>query len=188
MEYNQYSIFVLINQGICRKIMQKGVGFMKMDIRGKNILTIVICAIFVIGGAIAIYFTTNHRIDDGVKAKADSISQLTNKSYEDYEAALITYHANLKKHQDLDDTMPGIVLPDDMNDITQFPGTLEDAGLDPENIIQDEDGTYIYLIQNGDTLTQLSAAFGYSVDQIANFNQIRDVNLIYANSVLRIPE
>lgn len=46
----------------------------------------------------------------------------------------------------------------------------------------------IYMIQKGDTLTKLSRQFSYSVDELANFNQIRNVNLIYANSVLRIPQ
>lgn len=45
----------------------------------------------------------------------------------------------------------------------------------------------IYFIDDGDTLTSISARFGYSVDQIANYNQVRDVNLIYSNSVLRLP-
>lgn len=61
------------------------------------------------------------------------------------------------------------------------------AGLDPANVVQDADGTYVYVIQPGDTLTDISRAFGYSVDDIANKNGIRDVNLIYANSSLRIP-
>ena len=44
------------------------------------------------------------------------------------------------------------------------------------------------MIQDGDTLSQLSAAFGFSVDELASFNHIRDVDIIYANSSLRVPE
>lgn len=65
--------------------------------------------------------------------------------------------------------------------------SVSSAGLDPANVVQDADGTYVYVIQPGDTLTDISRAFGYSVDDIANKNGIRDVNLIYANSSLRIP-
>ena len=161
---------------------------MKTDTRNKNILTIAICSLLVLGSLVAIVITIDNRIKHDVSAKSNSIYELTSKSYVSYEAALAAHHNNLVKHQGFNNTVPGIVIPDDITDVMQFLGTLEDAGLNPKNIIQDEDGTYIYLIQNGDTLTQLSAAFGYSVDQIANFNQIRDVNLIYANSALRIPE
>ena len=44
-----------------------------------------------------------------------------------------------------------------------------------------------YIIQYGDTLSEISARFGVSVDTIAIQNQIRDVNVIYAGSALVIP-
>lgn len=46
----------------------------------------------------------------------------------------------------------------------------------------------IYYIKSGDTLCGISTSTGYSVDEIAELNKIRDVNLIYADSVLRIPD
>lgn len=49
-------------------------------------------------------------------------------------------------------------------------------------------GDAIYIIKSGDTLTDISRLFGYSVDKLANYNEIRDVNLIYANSTLRVPQ
>lgn len=52
---------------------------------------------------------------------------------------------------------------------------------------QDSSNSLIYDIKPGDTLTSISHEFGFSVDQIANLNQIRDVNVIYAGSSLRIP-
>lgn len=45
----------------------------------------------------------------------------------------------------------------------------------------------VYIVQRGDTLCEISAAYGVSVDAIANENQIRDVNLIYTGSALVIP-
>lgn len=45
----------------------------------------------------------------------------------------------------------------------------------------------VYEIVWGDTLSELSLKFGVSVDALANYNQIRDPNLIYADSALRIP-
>ena len=44
------------------------------------------------------------------------------------------------------------------------------------------------VVKSGDTLTDLSRDYGRSVDAIANHNGIRDVNLIYEDSVLVIPE
>ena len=46
----------------------------------------------------------------------------------------------------------------------------------------------IYIIRKDDTLTYLSRLFGYSVDKIANLNEIRDINLIYEGSSLQIPD
>ncbi|ROR76024.1 LysM domain-containing protein [Plantibacter flavus] len=45
----------------------------------------------------------------------------------------------------------------------------------------------IYVIQEGDTLTDLSARFGMSIDYIANYNAVRDVNVISEGAVLRVP-
>jgi LysM repeat protein len=66
--------------------------------------------------------------------------------------------------------------------------SLEVAGVDTSHIVEKADGTMVYMIQPGDTLTSISATLGYSVDELANFNQIRNVNLIYANSALRVPK
>lgn len=54
-------------------------------------------------------------------------------------------------------------------------------------VTQDSNNSPVYDIKPGDTLTSISHEFGFSVDQIANLNQIRDVNVIYAGSLLRIP-
>lgn len=45
----------------------------------------------------------------------------------------------------------------------------------------------VYIIQHGDTLSELSATLGYSVDELAQYNSIRNVNRIYTGSVLRLP-
>lgn len=44
-----------------------------------------------------------------------------------------------------------------------------------------------YVVKPGDTLSEISCKFGVSVDALAKVNDICDVNLIYAESVLRIP-
>lgn len=60
--------------------------------------------------------------------------------------------------------------------------------LDGDNLYYTKDGRLIYNINWGDTLSYISRDFGYSVDKIANLNDIRNVNLIYANSSLEIPQ
>lgn len=46
----------------------------------------------------------------------------------------------------------------------------------------------VYVVQNGDTLSSISAATGVSVDRIAEANGIRNVHLIYRGSALVIPQ
>lgn len=45
----------------------------------------------------------------------------------------------------------------------------------------------VHIIKRGETLCDISRAYGVSVDAIANANGIRDVNVIYADSALVIP-
>lgn len=56
-----------------------------------------------------------------------------------------------------------------------------------EFVVVDPEGNMVYLVQKGDTLSELSGILGYSVDELAEYNQIRDVNLIYVAESLRIP-
>lgn len=46
----------------------------------------------------------------------------------------------------------------------------------------------IHIVQPEDTLSSISAQYGVSVDAIAKANKIRDVNLIYDDSALKIPQ
>ena len=49
-------------------------------------------------------------------------------------------------------------------------------------------GQQIYVVQDGETLSSISAATGVSVDRLAEANGIRNVNLIYRGSALVIPQ
>lgn len=57
------------------------------------------------------------------------------------------------------------------------------GGQDQQTQRKDE----IYIVQWGDTLTSISAKYGISVDMLAEYNHIRDVNLIYADSAMLVP-
>lgn len=45
----------------------------------------------------------------------------------------------------------------------------------------------VYYIQWGDTLSQISLDSGVSVERLAEYNAIVDVDLIYADAILRVP-
>lgn len=49
-------------------------------------------------------------------------------------------------------------------------------------------GQQIYVVQDGETLSSISAATGVSVDRLAEANGIRNVHLIYRGSALVIPQ
>ena len=49
-------------------------------------------------------------------------------------------------------------------------------------------GQQVYVVQDGDTLSSISAATGVSVDRLAEANGIRNVHLIYRGSTLVIPQ
>lgn len=46
---------------------------------------------------------------------------------------------------------------------------------------------HVYYIQAGDTLTSISAEFEISVDALAEYNRVRDVNVINEGAVLLVP-
>lgn len=56
-----------------------------------------------------------------------------------------------------------------------------------ENVVLTEDGRTIYHIQKGDTLSSISSITGVSVNELAEFNHIYNVNMIFADSSLQIP-
>lgn len=67
---------------------------------------------------------------------------------------------------------------------------IEDSTIDCSNFkVIDRNGQEtVYVIQNGDTLSSISGRVGYSVDELAEYNHIADVNLIYSDSALRLPQ
>lgn len=56
-----------------------------------------------------------------------------------------------------------------------------------EYVVVDIDGNMVYLVNKGDTLSDVSGKVGYSVQELAAFNGIDDVNLIYTGQTLRVP-
>lgn len=56
-----------------------------------------------------------------------------------------------------------------------------------EFVVVDPEGNMIYFVKKGDTLSAVSKIVGYSVDELAEYNHIKNVNLIYIDESLRIP-
>ncbi len=56
-----------------------------------------------------------------------------------------------------------------------------------EFVVVDPDGNMVYIVKKGDTLSAVSGIVGYSVDELAEYNHIKNVNLIYIDESLRIP-
>lgn len=54
-------------------------------------------------------------------------------------------------------------------------------------VVIDVDGTLVYLVKKGDTLSKISGLVGYSVQELAEYNHIQNVNLIYVDQAIRIP-
>jgi LysM repeat protein len=82
-------------------------------------------------------------------------------------------------------TAPPTPGPGDETPGSDDPSTPPDRNSDQTGVPTPADE--IYYIQEGDTLTALSAQFGMSIDSIANYNAVRDVNVISEGAVLRVP-
>ena len=52
---------------------------------------------------------------------------------------------------------------------------------------KDESGHYVYIVKRGDNLSKISGKVGWSVQQLAKYNDIENVNLIYIGQAIRIP-
>ena len=64
------------------------------------------------------------------------------------------------------------------------PTPTPSAAPTPESTV----GQQVYVVQDGETLSSISAATGVSVDRLAEANGIRNVHLIYRGSALVIPQ
>ena len=65
------------------------------------------------------------------------------------------------------------------------PSTPPDRDSDQPEVTTPKDR--VYVIARGDTLTRISSQLEMSVDSIAEYNAIRDANVINEGAVLRVP-
>lgn len=164
-----------------------------IDPNARELAVLVGSAAFALGGGFALFMFASSVIADGSSAITSSRNVLAAIDGKDVDAdAPIT---------NTGDTSDSPEPPSDANAAVSAPGKADDdderdetvASEEPEKtedeaepIAKPREQT-IHIITWGETLSGISRQYGVSVDAIANANQIRDVNLIYANSVLVIP-
>lgn len=74
-------------------------------------------------------------------------------------------------------------------DLDQFRSTIFIGNyIEPTHHDIDEHNHRVYVVQRGNTLSEIALEFHTTVNAIANFNQIRNPNLIYVGEVLYIPD
>lgn len=145
-----------------------------------------------LAGILCVGVLTFNALGNAVTAHADAIYNQQTELAQKYKTSIDDYKNRVAKAsveriaREKAESNGGIALPKDKK--TESLDSLEAAGVDTSHVVKDADGTLVYMIQPGDTLAKISAALGYSVDELANYNQIRNVNLIYANSALRVPK
>lgn len=171
---------MLINQGFILKNKWKGCKIVKQA-KGKNVKVNILCGIGVVVIVLGIVFLTYNAADDIVSNASDNMSMAVFTAVTEYSTTM---------QSDVNDTADELTS-------AQTPETTKEQTNDDVNsstvennddcVSVSEDGDIIYSIQKGDTLCEISDKFGYSVDEIAEYNQIRNVDLIYADSSLRIP-
>ena len=77
------------------------------------------------------------------------------------------------------------------HDVTVDPNTKEPIGTEIDTSgISDEVKSNLKVIDRSkqETVYIISGQLGYSVDELASYNNIEDKNLIYSNSALRLPQ
>ena len=74
---------------------------------------------------------------------------------------------------------PNLIFPDERINVPINGNT--------QNVEESAVGHRFYTVQSGDTLSELALRFGTTVSEIAELNNIQNVNLIFTGELLRIP-
>ena len=106
-----------------------------------------------------------------------TIDNISKNALQDAKSINTVYAKNFKEHESDIPVQENIT-----DDIT----SEKYAGF-PHAHFDDTRNVWVYDIQWGDTLSDISRMFGRSVDSIAEYNHIQNVDLIYAESSIVIP-
>lgn len=151
-----------------------------------NLGYVFVLIVVVIASVVGTYFVVSNASDKMIQCAYDDVS---NQQYEQTEPESTTQIESTSKSSVKSDDKTTANKPADKeeSDIKETPEKAEEQ-LAEKNVSYDKDGTLIYYIQKGDTLSAISKKFGYSVDELAKYNKIQNVNKIYADSSMRIPQ
>lgn len=164
-----------------------------IDPNARELAVLVGSAAFALGGGFALFMFASSVIADGSSAITSSRNVLAAIGGGDVDA-----DAPITNTGDASDSPES---PSDADAAVSAPGKADDDGERDEAVASEEPEKKedeaepekepreqtIHIITWGETLSGISRQYGVSVDAIAAANQIRDVNLIYANSALVIP-
>ena len=164
-----------------------------IDPNARELAVLVGSAAFALGGGFALFMFASSVIANGSSAITSSRNVLAAIGSKDVDAdAPITNTGDASdspeppSDADAAVSAPGKADDDDERDEATASEEPEKKEDEVEPVAKPREQT-IHLITWGETLSDISKQYGVSVDAIANANQIRDVNLIYANSALVIP-
>ncbi len=164
-----------------------------IDPNARELAVLVGSAAFALGGGFALFMFASSVIANGTSAITSSQNVLAAIGGRDIDAdAPITNTGDASDSPEPpSDANAAVITPgkaddDDERDETVASEEPEKKENEVEPIAKPREQT-IHIVTWGETLSGISRQYGVSVDAIANANQIRDVNLIYANSALVIP-
>ena len=86
-----------------------------------------------------------------------------------------------------DEVFDATAKPDDTDNNVDVDNVDDIPYTGAEYVTIDVDGNMVYLVQKNDTLTKVSNLTGYSIQELAEYNHIENVNLIYIGQSIKIP-
>ena len=167
----------------------------------KNLKVNIICGVFIVVVVAAIVFVA-YNIGDNiilstVRTQAtESVTQAVHTTVPETTTLSVTEPTSVRsettaaeteQEQTTDDVLSETPESTDDEERTNDRSEETEYPVDEKYFSIADNGDIIYQIQKGDTLSYISSVFGRSVDEIAEYNHIKNVNLIYADSSIRIP-
>lgn len=167
----------------------------------KNLKVNIICGVFVVVVVAAIVFVV-YNIGDNIilstvrTQTTESVTQVVHTTVPETTTLSVTEPTSARSETTAAETEQEQTTDDvssETPESTDDKGRTDDRSEETEYPVDEkyfsiaDNGDIIYQIQKGDTLSYISFVFGRSVDEIAEYNHIKNVNLIYADSSIRIP-
>lgn len=167
----------------------------------KNLKVNIICGVFVVVVVAAIVFVA-YNIGDNIilstvrTQTTESVTQAVHTTVLESTTLSVTEPTSVRSETTAAETEQEQTTDDVLFETPEFTDDEErtdDRSEETEYPVDEkyfsiaDNGDIIYQIQKGDTLSYISSVFGRPVDEIAEYNHIKNVNLIYADSSIRIP-